>query len=449
LLSCAALIASSACDLNNPGDTPPPADIYFPTGLALSTQSVDSAPKYLYLVNSNFDLRFNGGSVQAYDLDALNSEVDACATPGDESCVVPASDVMKDEVFIPSLATSLGFTSDQSRLYVATRTDASLLFIDVDESASGPGIFGCDETSDHHCGDSRKRGNDPNEAPRARLVLPPEPVGLTTIPVTSLSSNGVAASGDGNYVLVAHRGGQASLFFDGGQAGPLLIDIVENLPPEPTGVTFDETTHLAYLTVFARGVTVALVKVLSRLGVVPNDDPLSASIYDAGALDIDGVSLSRDTRALTMDPNAPGQALVVSHDPAALLWVDVAATLDGTAAAGSAPARRTVAVAAGPSRLALGQVGGRSLAAVSCFDSQQIFIIDVDTGGVLTIVHNLNGPFELAIDSFRKRLYVADFRSSVVRVLDLSPVVAEAFGDRTDAPILGTLGVAKVVQELQ
>ena len=64
-------------------------------------------------------------------------------------------------------------------------------------------------------------------------------------------------------------------------------------------------------------------------------------------------------------------------------------------------------------------------------------------------MHNLNGPFELAIDSFRKRLYVADFRSSVVRVLDLGPVVAEAFGDRTDAPLVGTLGIPKVVQELQ
>jgi hypothetical protein len=141
--------------------------------------------------------------------------------------------------------------------------------------------------------------------------------------------------------------------------------------------------------------------------------------------------------------------LVVSREPASLLWVDVAGSLNGSLPPTSAPARRIVTMAAGPSRLALGDVAGHSIVAVSCFDSQQVFVMDADSSQVLTIVHNLNGPFELAIDAFRQRLYIADFRSSVVRVLDLGPVVNDAFGGRTDAPILGTLGIPKVVQELQ
>jgi len=68
---------------------------------------------------------------------------------------------------------------------------------------------------------------------------------------------------------------------------------------------------------------------------------------------------------------------------------------------------------------------------------------------VITIVHNLNGPFELAIDAARRRLYVADFRASVVRVMDLGAVVDGGLGERTDAPIIATLGIPKVVQELQ
>jgi DNA-binding beta-propeller fold protein YncE len=436
-----------ACNLDNLGDSPPAANIYFPSVLALSTQTSASPPRFLYLVNSNFDLRYNGGSVQAFDLEALNAAVDACATPGPD-CEIESSRVIVDEVFIPSQATTLSFSPDHDRMYVATRTDPSLMFIDVDENAApGAGVFQCEQSAGH-CSDARKRGADPNEGPRGRLVLPTEPVSMVTIPVSSIDGS-TAMPGEGKYVLLAHREGQASLFYDDGSAGPLLIDIVGNLPPELTDVTFDPMTRLAYVSVFARGSVLALVKVLSRIGIAPNVDPLAAFAYDAGALSIDGVSSSRDTRGVAMSPTHAGLALVVSREPASLLWVDVAGSLNGSLPPTSAPARRIVTMAAGPSRLALGDVAGHSIVAVSCFDSQQVFVMDADSSQVLTIVHNLNGPFELAIDAFRQRLYIADFRSSVVRVLDLGPVVNDAFGGRTDAPILGTLGIPKVVQELQ
>lgn len=436
-----------ACNLDNLGDSPPAANIYFPSVLALSTQTNASPPRFLYLVNSNFDLRYNGGSVQAFDLEALNAAVDACATPGPD-CEIESSSVIVDEVFIPSQATTLSFSPDHDRMYVATRTDPSLMFIDVDENAApGAGVFQCEQSAGH-CSDARKRGADPNEGPRGRLVLPTEPVSMVTIPASSVDGS-MAMPGEGKYVLLAHREGQASLFYDDGSAGPLLIDIVGNLPPELTDVTFDPMTRLAYVSVFARGSVLALVKVLSRIGIAAHPDPLTAYLYDAGALNIDGVSSSRDTRGIAMNPTLAGEALVVSRDPPSLLWVDVGGSLDGTLPADSAPARRIVSLAAGPSRLALGNVGGTSIAAVSCFDSQQVFLLDAVSGRVLTIVHNLNGPFELAIDAARKRLYIADFRLSVVRVLDLSPVVEDAFGGRTDAPVIGTLGTPKVIQELQ
>jgi hypothetical protein len=436
-----------ACNLDNKGQPPLAANIYFPTVLALSTQTDDSPPRFLYLVNSNFDLRYNGGSVQAFDLAALNTAVDGCATPGPD-CEIDPSSIIADEVYINSQATTLGLSPMHDRMYVATRTDPSVSFIDVDESAApGDRVFNCDET-DHRCSDARKRGDDPNEAP-GRLLLPTEPVAMQTVALSSLSAGSSTTPGAGQYVVVAHRSGQASLFYDDGPSGPLLIDIVQNLPPELTDFTFDPATRLGYATVYARGAALGLVKVLSRFGIAPQPDPLAAYLYDSGALNIDGVSSSRDTRGIAMSQTLPGVALVVSREPPALLWVDVAGSLDGTLPANSAPARRIVSLAAGPSRLTLGTVAGISIAAVSCFDSQQVFLLDAVSGRVLTIVHNLNGPFELAIDAARKRLYIADFRLSVVRVLDLSPVVADAFGGRTDAPVIGTLGTPKVIQELQ
>jgi hypothetical protein len=467
LLSCALLLAC-ACDFENPGDPPPEAEIYLPTGLALSAQSSDSAPRFLYLMNSNYDLRYNAGSIQAFDLDALDAAVQACPTHS-AACQIPSDHrVLADEVLIGSLATSIGFSPDHRRLYVAARTDASMTFIDIDETAArNEDVLRCAETA-RRCSPNNKRGNDASVNVR-RLRLPTEPVGLVSLPAASIYAQPDSSLDGMNYVLLAHRFGQVSLFLDTGRkspdqeytvVGPELIDVREGLQPEITGVTFDPATRLAYLSVYARGSTLVLPKVLGRVGIAPEPVPHDVLLYDAGALNLDGVSQQRDTRAVSMNPSVPTQALVVSRDPAALLWADVAGSLDGSLPAGSAPARRTLKIGAGPSRLALGELAGRPIAAVSCFDSHEVFIVDTANADVLAIVHNLNGPFELAIDSVRKRLYVADFRSSIVQVMDLSAIVGGAFSDRTepsanvpvpvtDVRVIATLGIPKAVQELQ
>jgi DNA-binding beta-propeller fold protein YncE len=258
----------------------------------------------------------------------------------------------------------------------------------------------------------------------------------------------------GDFLLVAHRPGLVSLFYDDGQPdGPQLLDVKANLPLEPTAITFDPDTKLAYLTVNGqsaiRGGVTGLSKLLARVGISADGDPRSAFLYDAGSLVIDAVSVNRDTRALTMNPSQPGQALVASRDPAALLFVDVGPDANGKPPATNVPASSAIEVGSGPARLAIGKLGERPIVAVSCFDGQELYIIDTSTTEVLAIVHNFNGAFELAIDSVRQRLYLADFRSSVVRVIDLSLIAANGTGDRTDAPVIGTLGIQKRLEELQ
>src|ERR1700744_3840180 len=57
-----ALAAMPACFNGN--GTPPPLDtFYYPTGLAVS-----SGGHVLYAINSDFDLQWNGGTFQSYDL---------------------------------------------------------------------------------------------------------------------------------------------------------------------------------------------------------------------------------------------------------------------------------------------------------------------------------------------------------------------------------------------
>ena len=457
LLLLAASLLACACNLDNLGDPPPEADIYLPTGLAISAQTLDSPPRYLYVVNSNYDLRYNGGSIQAFDLERLNEAVGRCREP-DASCVIPTRDILADEVLVSSLATSLGISPDHKRLYVATRTDTRLMFVDLDEEAErDEDVLKCAE-SERRCGANYSRGNDA-VASEKRLRIPAEPVGLVSFPAASVYAQPDAALDGMRFVLIAHRSGQVSLFFDDGTnrpetgknaGGPQLIDVRAGLSLEPTGITFDPMSRLAYLSVFARTVIPPRPnKVLIRIGLSPEVDPSQVFAYDAGDLNIDGTSLQRDTRAVTMNPALPGQALVLSYTPPALVWTDVAGSLNGSFPANSGPVRNSLPLGMGPSRIALGQLGSRSIAAVSCFDSHEVFIVDVARAELLTVIHNINGPFELAIDSARKRLYVADFRSSVVRVMDLGYVAEPGVGNRTDVPVIATLGSPKVVQELQ
>ena len=74
-LLCAAL-ASSSCFPPGDGIEPPLDRIYFPAGLALNVPETNGAPStrnatHLFAANSNFDLQFNGGTLQSYDLDRL------------------------------------------------------------------------------------------------------------------------------------------------------------------------------------------------------------------------------------------------------------------------------------------------------------------------------------------------------------------------------------------
>src|SRR5512139_163479 len=52
------------------GVEPPLDRIYFPVGLAMSPGA-----KRLYVVNSDFDLQYNGGAVQALDLDRVRQVI--------------------------------------------------------------------------------------------------------------------------------------------------------------------------------------------------------------------------------------------------------------------------------------------------------------------------------------------------------------------------------------
>lgn len=60
----------AACFPPGEGVAPPAGDVYFPVGLA-----VDEQRNFLFVVNSDFDLQYNAGTVQSWDLNALRARV--------------------------------------------------------------------------------------------------------------------------------------------------------------------------------------------------------------------------------------------------------------------------------------------------------------------------------------------------------------------------------------
>jgi hypothetical protein len=105
----------------------------------------------------------------------------------------------------------------------------------------------------------------------------------------------------------------------------------------------------------------------------------------------------------------------------------------------------------------IGRIGNdpRRFAFVSCYNSREFYVIDLDLREPVAVVHGFSGPFELVLDRWRERIYVADFRSSVIRIVDLSPISCGGGDDGTcdestvgETRIIATLGVPRPPEEL-
>lgn len=468
LALCAAL---SGCA--NEGSPPPLGRIYFPTALGISPSG-----DQLFVANSNFDLKYNRGSLQSYDLDQLNAVLDEHCGPRtreerDRCGVIPEEDPRPDltgnidllrvsgllisEVIIGSYANGMGVSpmNDGARIYMPVRSDANLTFVDVDAEgclSCGGAANACDldETQRHECTDAFRSGDDESATVRG-IELPADPVALTVGPVTDL----VSFDAPGSYVLMAHRGGRVSLFLDaleGGSVAPRLVHTIEGLPTELVTLSVDPRSHIAWI-------PNASLPEVSRVGVAIDDDlgALDRSfLYDAGSLRLSGIDTGRnglgDTRAVQFDPRPDvSRAYVLSRRPRALLAVNTEENF------GRAEILDIVEVGNGPSRLQVEQFtdSDRTLAFISCFDSRDLYVVDVEAARLVGIVRGLGGPFELAVDVRRNRLYLTDFAQSVIRVLDLQPMFDcledDEFGavtrECTPAP-LGFIGRPRPVQEL-
>ena len=436
LLGC---FASTSC--SNDGTVPPLGRLNFPTSIAANGNS-------LFVANSNFTLKYATGSLQRYDLgQAVQALVDHCgarpAAERDLCGVLPEADpaeieansgfdvirvpgVLTSEVLLGSYVSGMSVapTASGVRLYMPVRSDANISVVDVDGSgcmSCGDNESSCDLSGNvrHECS-TEFREADTESAGARDIVLPADPVGITVGDATTLGGpEGL------NYVVSAHRGGRASLFIDDPTSGtgPVLVDTLEGLPSELVAVTIDPLTRTAWM-------PNALEPVVTRVGIALESSAVTESsfLFDAGSLLLSGVDTGNgtgDTRAIALDPRTDvRRAYVLSRRPRALMVID----LDEDER--FLEVRDLIEVGVGPSRLVVQrfEARDRTIAFVSCFDSRDVYVLDVDLGRLVGIVRGLGGAFELASSEVdvggetREVLVVSDFSNSIIRVLDLDPM---------------------------
>ena len=247
LFSFAALFAAAqaaGCYSSGDGLAPPPERIYFPVGLAVS-----SGGNALYVANSDFDLQWNGGTLQSFNLfrikrDALKAienpadpslprvfpnngicpdqpatnRPDGTRTTVGETCapIVDSTFYFREAATIGAFATDLQIAAGK-RIFVPVRGNASLTWADVatddpngtppeDRNAAfEPFRMNCGLRSDgNRCARDHEAGSDPNEVGNTRkLTLPGEPFGI-------------AISEDARSIVMTHQTSTRTSLFSSG-----------------------------------------------------------------------------------------------------------------------------------------------------------------------------------------------------------------------------------------
>ena len=362
LLAALVALLSNSCYPAGDGKAPPPEELYFPTGLALDRpQLSESAPRYLYVANSDFDLQYRSASVISYDLDLLHQilprncrgtadclDDDICDAPGVEGipsdparvhsyfCVDPRTTAPcrafgdRDEadlVLTPGRCKSIDPVNPQdgsASVLVDTvgigafATDViwrenpdtaaqypSRLFIPVRGDSTlhwidvKDGHFACGQNGDddNACDDLHRAGDD-SDVNIDQLKQPPEPYALD-------------ATSDGAYVALTNQTqGSVSLFANdwSSNGGPRLVSILGGLPLAPVGIAalpevapeLSDPEHKpdpGFLIAYRTAPRIDLLRVRSEANPMYTDYALTL----AGSVPINANSLGFDSRGIAID----------------------------------------------------------------------------------------------------------------------------------------------------
>jgi hypothetical protein len=456
-LAAAGVMILVSCSVGESGIAPPDDAIFFPAGLA-----ADPEGDWLYVVNSNSNLRYNTGTVVAVDVakaraDRLQTAWPACpavdsrtgAASVVEACCRDALGARilscKEERYIASSATvrigsfggaaviqetGLGFR----RLFVAVRGDPSITFVDVRTPGPGAISLGCFEPLGGLPGGAGARLCEApwrisaEDGSPTGLRLPEEPFALALDAARSLLYVGHLTSGS----PTEEEGGISVVdVCTGSAAGPKLVSAerrlferaaaqgVSSLTLSPGGV--QEPVLLATSRVYPEVAELVLPDApacqpgMGRSGQAVEIDRGSnfvSSAFGDDPTELRGVALSEDGHT----------AYLLHRDPPAIVVVD--RSLDPSTGQPSNRPVEVIAVCSGPTDLQVHESDprrGRRLF-VSCFETGQVLVVDPALLTVVAAIDVGRGPSALSFPEREPTIaYVSGFADNNVSVIDLDP----------------------------
>lgn len=417
LLAACLLAGCAQSDLG----TPPPKDgFYYPISVA-ALERPDSAP-VLYVVSSNFDLRYNRGTVLAVDLARLGTI--SGRMPVDSAVDPDVGHVSIDHFGGEALLyTPRNRTGTEQRLFVTSRYAQTLYSLTVD----GPKIACADGGQD--CLGQGLKMEDPKDSNRRMM----DPFGMAL---------------DGENLWVAHMHvadnppetseNRVSYLarlnaenFDSLELFDIGLAAVQGVIRSPMGFYLAGRTLTG--TEGSQSMAVRFVPIVEH-------DPLPITKHSIETKDIvtgetsiyeaRGVALSSDRNRLFVTTRSPAGLMVIDVSPQVTEDTQPRNTILGFRLLPSGPSAMTV----------IARPGRRDLVAVSCGGADTVALYDDDLGEISGLVSGIQDPYGLAHvtlpgnDSGR-RLFVVSFSNHTVDVVDI-PDLARP---RT-ARIVGQLG---------
>lgn len=399
----------------SPGDGPSPSadELYYPSGIAVSPGGHS-----LFIVNSDFDLAYNAGTVIAIDLDRVRAMIPPVWDSADPKFPCASLATNTQSILYPgrcspidlkspadgkgtlvSATTQIGaFATDalvlvppedapagtNARLFIPVRGDPSVTYIEIsDDRIEGTKpLLWCGQTGDSpRCAGAYRAGE--NSATNLRgAVLPSEPYGI-------------AATEDGEALVVTHQTtGAVSLVANPWKDVPALQFVLTGFPygaigaatlPVPGYMTEgmrqvreglregDFNYNPGFLVTFRASAEVDTVRFyddqaasparpfISRTGV--SAITVNASGMDSRGIVIDSVerkacekSCGSDLECLRSCASVPMGVFIANRSPPSLLVGEVRTTVGDTWADDSVTIFDSVPLTYGPSRLQLSSV---------------------------------------------------------------------------------------------
>ncbi|MGZ6091191.1 MAG: YncE family protein [Polyangiales bacterium] len=467
------VVVASGCYKSGEGPDPDDHSPYYPVGIALSPSG-----KFLFLANSNFDLRFNSGTLQAFDAQAIADAAVACrkrlvdwrgqaekaAAQGKTIDTAPAcrdgtepgnlaTNFARADVRIGAFAADLNVVprrtgpdaapvTNGARLLLPVRGDASLTVVDFDEDGSNITLRCAPGAGPNHFGDKcapawRLTGGEGSGNGSRGLTLEGEPFALATMDGFPQQ---FAATVTGITTVVHQSTGDVSLFVDSERVGTDRNDtgspqakLAYTLLGLPGGATAiapfslpGDTQNPRFLVTNRSQSTVSIVQFF------PDPTPDRSGLVLTGSVALTPQSQGFDSRGILVDPPNPGETrptrvFVTNRTPAAIVLGQVDSR-------GVLTFFDNVAMPVGPSRITRAVIDGKTLILAASFDARALVVYDPDSRRVSNVMLTHRGPYALAIDSIRKFAYIANFTDSTIQVLDLDPLATESIIYSVGAP---------------